>query len=268
VSIHVRSDGTQVRYPHLIWDRAKPGMMAVNGVGDRFVDEATSYHEFVRAMYRSHQHTPTIPAYLICDARFVVRWGLGLALPGHRSRRPLLNDGYLYRAQSLPDLARQLGLDADRLTAAATQFNAAARSGDDALFGKGKTAYDRYLGDPDHCPNPCLGPLEHAPFYAVAVYPGDIGTALGIACDENGQALDAAGQPVAGLYLAGNDMHSVMGGQSPAAGSTLGPALTFGWLAAKHLARAAVPEGRNQTASEQRLIRTPTQSQETARCNP
>ena len=237
VSILRRPDGSELRYPHLVWDRAKPGLMAVNGAGERFVNESTSYHEFVNGMYASHASTPTFPAYLVCDSVFIERWGLGLALPGGRPREHLVQAGYLHRASTLDDLAGQLGLPSQSLQKSADLFNHWAALGRDEAFGKGGTAYNRYLGDADHTPNPCLGPLRTGPFYAVKVYAGDIGTALGVACNEHAQALDAAGQPVAGLYMAGNDMHSVMGGQYPAPGITLGPALTFGWLAGQHLAQ-------------------------------
>lgn len=238
VSVHRQADGTEVRFPHLVWDRAKPGLMAVNGNGQRFVNEATSYHEFVLAMHRSHQQVPTIPAYLVCDEDFINKWGLGLALPGGRPRMHLIRDGYLYKASSLHELAHTLNMDVSALEASAAQFNEAARLGTDQAFGKGSNEYNRYLGDPDHGPNPCLGPLAKAPFYAIAVYPGDIGTALGIRCNEDSQALDAQGNPIGGLYVVGNDMHSVMGGHYPGAGITLGPALTFGWLAGLHLAQS------------------------------
>jgi succinate dehydrogenase/fumarate reductase flavoprotein subunit len=237
VSIRQRPDGSEQLYPHLVWDRAKPGLMAVNQAGHRFVNESTSYHEFVLAMYRSHETQPTLPAYLICDNPFIERWGLGLALPGGRPRQHLVDDGYLYKAPTLNALAQSLGIDATCLQASADAFNLAAESGTDPLFGKGSTAYNRYLGDTAHAPNPCLGPLRQGPFYAVKVYAGDIGTACGVRCNENAEALDASGQVVPGLYAAGNDMHSVMGGQYPAPGITLGPALTFGWIAGQHLAQ-------------------------------
>ena len=226
-----------MRYPHLVWDRAKPGLMAVNSAGRRFVNESASYHEFVLGMYRSHETVPTIPAYLVCDSDFMERWGLGLALPGGRPREHLLRDGYLYRANSLQELASALQIDAAGLSASADDFNRAGEAGVDPAFGKGSTAYNQYLGDPDHRPNPCLGPLRKAPFYAVKVYAGDIGTACGIRCNAHAQALAADGQPVAGLYVVGNDMQSVMGGQYPAPGITLGPALTFGWVAGQHIAQ-------------------------------
>lgn len=236
VSILQRPDGSQLRYPHLVWDRAKPGLMAVNAAGRRFVNESTSYHEFVLGMYRSHKEVPTFPAFLICDTPFIERWGLGLVLPGGRPREHLVQAGYLYRANTLAELAKQLDIDATGLTASAERFNWFAETGSDEDFGKGSTEYNRYLGDSDHAPNPCLGPLHQGPFYAVKVYAGDIGTALGLRCNTHAQALNAEGQPIAGLYAVGNDMHSIMGGQYPAPGITLGPALTFGWIAGQHLA--------------------------------
>jgi succinate dehydrogenase/fumarate reductase flavoprotein subunit len=241
VSVLKRPDGTELRYPHLVWDRAKPGLMAVNSAGKRFVNESTSYHEFVLGMYRSHQTVPTFPACLICDSDFMERWGMGLVLPGGRPREHLIRAGYLFKADSLAELAHALGMDAAGLQASAQRFNELAVAGVDTDFGKGSTAYNRYLGDADQTPNPCLGPLRTAPFYAVKVYAGDIGTAAGVRCNANAQALDAQDQPVEGLYVAGNDMHSVMGGQYPAPGITLGPALTFGWIAGRHAARRAVP---------------------------
>ena len=236
ISILTKPDGSFVRYPHLVWDRAKPGLMAVNGAGRRFVNEATSYHEFGLAMYESHKTVPTIPAFLICDAHFIRRWGLGLALPGGRSFRHLVRSGYLIEAPSLSALAGTLGIDAAALAVSAAGFNAGAEAGRDPL-GKGGTAYNRYLGDPTRTDgHPNLGKIEAAPFYAVKVYPGDIGTAGGIVTDENARVLDPQGQPVPGLYAAGNDANSVMGGTYPGPGITLGPALTFGWLAGRHLA--------------------------------
>lgn len=239
VSILKRPDGSEVRYPHLVWDRAKPGLMAVNSAAERFVNESASYHEFVSCMYRAHQTTPTFPAFLVCDSAFIERWGMGLALPGGRPRAHLERAGYLVKADTLVELAARLGLDGSQLERSVARFNEWALKGRDDDFGKGSTAYNRYLGDADHQPNPCLGPVQTGPFYAVKVYAGDIGTAVGIRCNEHAQALDSQDQPIRGLYIAGNDMHSVMGGQYPAPGITLGPAMTFGWLAARHLAASS-----------------------------
>jgi succinate dehydrogenase/fumarate reductase flavoprotein subunit len=243
VSILKRPDGSELRYPHLVWDRAKPGLMAVNGAAQRFVNEATSYHEFVIGMYRSHETAPTVPAFLICDSLFMEKWGMGLAMPGGRPRDHLIKAGYLFQAKDLRELALQLALDPEVLERTAARFDGWADTGCDDDFGKGSTDYNRYLGDSDHKPNPCLGHLRTGPFYAVKVYAGDIGTAVGISCNENAQALGADGKPIKGLYVAGNDMQSVMGGQYPAPGITLGPAMTFGWLAGSHIVKNNFSKG-------------------------
>ncbi len=237
VSILKKADGDLVRYPHLVWDRAKPGLIAVNANGERFVNEATSYHEFVTAMYHANASARSIPAYLLCDHDFIEKWGLGLALPGGRPRQHLIKAGYLFKAATLGQLAEQLGLDAARLASTVKHYNQLVQSGEDTDFGKGSTAYNRYLGDAKHQPNPCLGPVAKGPFYAVEVVAGDIGTACGIQTDEHAQALGADGLPIPGLFMAGNDMQSVMGGAYPAPGITLGPGLTFGWVAGKRLAQ-------------------------------
>ncbi|MEZ2721327.1 FAD-dependent oxidoreductase [Paenalcaligenes hominis] len=237
VSVRQLADGSWQRFPHLVWDRAKPGLMAVNAAGQRFVNESTSYHEFVLAMYESNKVVPTVPAFLICDSPFMEKWGMGLALPGGRPRQHLVKDGYLYKAETLQELAELLQIDTEGLINSAKQFNDAARLGVDTAFAKGSTSYNRYLGDPDHGPNPCLGTLEQGPFYAVKVYPGDIGTAHGLDCNEKGQVLNAQAEPIPSLYAVGNDMQSIMGGCYPGPGITLGPALTFGWLVGRQLAQ-------------------------------
>ncbi len=235
VSLLRKADGTVVRYPHLVWDRAKPGLIAVDGHGERFVNESASYHEFVSAMYRA-PGAPAVPAYLLCDREFIETWGLGLALPGGRPRRHLIEAGYLIEAPSLRELAGRLKIDPDRLAATVERYNQLARQGEDTDFGKGSSAYNRYLGDASHQPNPCLRPLGEGPYYAVEVVAGDIGTACGIRTDGQARALDAEGRPIGGLFVVGNDMQSVMGGAYPGPGITLGPALTFGWVAGRALA--------------------------------
>ncbi|GGF42854.1 hypothetical protein GCM10011611_56580 [Aliidongia dinghuensis] len=238
ISILKRPDGTEVKFPHLIWDRAKPGLMAVNGAGRRFVNESTSYHEFCLAMIESHKQVPSIPSFLICDADFLGKWGLGLVKPGRRGLRQMRAAGYVIEAPTIEGMAQRIGVDPSTLNASVAGFNQAAAKGVDSEFAKGSTAYNRYLGDPtltDH--NPCLGPIVTAPFYAVRVYPGDIGTAGGLVTDGKGRVLDPAGKPIPGLYAAGNDMNSVMGGTYPGPGITLGPALTFGHVAGMELAR-------------------------------
>lgn len=236
VSLFKKANGDVVRYPHLVWDRAKPGLIAVNTQGRRFVNESVSYHEFVRTMIEANGQEPFIPVYLLCDHDFMEKWGLGLALPGGRPRQHLIDGGYLLRASSIAELASRIRIDPQQLRETVDRYNQCVDQGADTDFGKGSTAYNRYLGDPSHQPNPCLGPLRTAPFYAVEVVAGDIGTACGIRTNEHAQALDADGHAIPGLFVVGNDMQSVMGGAYPGPGITLGPGLTFGWVAGQTLA--------------------------------
>jgi 3-oxosteroid 1-dehydrogenase len=246
-SVAKRPDGTTAVYPHIVLDRGKPGLVAVGSSGLRFVDEAVSYHEFTRAMYRAHgKNGSTIPTWLICDRRFLWRHGLGMIRPMTLRLRPYLASGYLQEGRTLEALARSIGVDAAGLAQTVRRHAEFARTGIDADFGKGKDAYDRSNGDPRHRPNPCLGPIEKAPFFAVAVEPTPLGTSLGLRTNENAQVCDAAGRAIPGLYAVGNDMHSALGGEYPGAGAQLGLGMTFGYLAARHAGRAAaapLPEG-------------------------
>jgi succinate dehydrogenase/fumarate reductase flavoprotein subunit len=227
-------------FPHLSLDRAKPGLIAVNAAGHRFVNEALSYHDFVLGMHRSHAAVPTIPAWLVCDHEFVERYGLGRVPPGRRSRRRYVAAGYLLEAASIEELARRIGVDAAGLKETVQRHNRFAEIGEDEEFGKGATEFDRHNGDPRHKPNPCLGRIDAPPYCAMAVYPSTLGTSVGLRADGDGRALTAAGEPIPGLFVCGNDMASIMRGHYPGPGITLGPALVFAWRAAMAL-RAAVP---------------------------
>lgn len=240
VSTRLRADGTRAVFPHFVMDRGKPGIITVNQAGRRFVNESVSYHLFALAMQEAHKSVPTIPAYLVADTDALRKYGLGMVRPGGTGLAPFLADGYLVRADTLDELAARLGIDAAGLADSVRRNNAYAASGVDADFQRGSTAYQRHNGDATWSgPNPCLGPIARAPFYALRLYPGDIGAATGLATDEHARVLDAAGTPIAGLYAAGADMHSVMGGVYSAPGITLGPGLVFGYLAARHaVARA------------------------------
>jgi len=233
-SVAKRPDGTTAVFPHIVLDRAKPGLIAVNAAGRRFVDEACSYHEFVRAMYRSNAQTPTIPATLVCDKRFLWKYGLGLVHPHTRRLGPFLEHGYLHRADTLEELAQRIDVAPDGLRETVGRFNAFARSGTDEDFHKGENAFDRKHGDAAHLPNPCLAPIVAPPFYAVAVYPTPLATSAGLRASSSGQVLDRAGRPIPGLYACGGDMESPMGGEYPGPGAQIGAAMTFGYLAARH----------------------------------
>jgi succinate dehydrogenase/fumarate reductase flavoprotein subunit len=222
-------------------DRAKPGLIAVNAAGKRFVNEAVSYHDFVLAMFDSHRSTPTVPAYLLCEEAFVTRYGLGMIYPGTTDLAPHEADGYLQRAPTLAELARKIGVDADGLLQTVNRYNAHARQGEDPDFHKGSTALNRFNGDPQHTPNPCLAPIEHGPFCAMAVWPSEIACSTGLLTDENARVLDADGKPLPGLYACGNDMTSIMDGTYPGPGTTLGPALVFAYRAIQHLSASPQP---------------------------
>lgn len=242
VSVDVDRNGRETLFPHLILDRQKPGLIAVNGAGRRFVNEADSYHDFVEGMYRDGPAGPAVPAWLIADADFVKRYGLGLVRPRPFLKRRFIQSGYLVEAPSIRALAERIGVPADILNATVGQANAAAESGHDTEFGKGSTGYNRYLGDQAHMPNPCLGPIRRGPFYAVKVWPGDIGATRGIRTDARARVVDEQDDPITGLYACGNDMNSIMGGTYPAGGITLGPAMTFGYIAAHDAAGNLQPK--------------------------
>lgn len=241
VSIGARADGSTARFPHLMADRAKPGLIAVNRTGRRFHNEAENYHDFVRAMLGRFGNQDQQPVHLICDEAFVRRYPFGAVPPLAADRRRAIKSGYLIRADSVDELAGKIGVDRHTLQDTLHRYNQDARQGVDSEFGKGASAYNRYLGDPTHAPNPCLAPIDKPPYYAIRVHAGDIGTASGLAADLHSRVLDQAGAPIEGLYACGNDRNSVMAGFYPSGGITIGPALTFAYLAVKHAAGIDAP---------------------------
>jgi succinate dehydrogenase/fumarate reductase flavoprotein subunit len=237
-SITTRKDGTKGVMPHFI-DRAKPGVIAVTPKGARFTNEGNSYHDFVQAMVKACEREPEICAWLLCDQKALRNYGLGCVAPSPLPIGRHLRSGYLKRGATVAELATQIGIAPATLEATIAEFNTSARKGEDPAFGKGSKAYNRYQGDSSVHPNPCLAPLEHGPYYAIKLVIGDIGTFAGLVTDENTQVLDAESKPIKGLYAVGNDAASIMGGNYPGAGITLGPALTFGYVASMQLVKAA-----------------------------
>ncbi|MCM5571589.1 FAD-dependent oxidoreductase [Burkholderiaceae bacterium FT117] len=229
-----RPDGSPAVFPHTVTDRGKPGVIAVDKRGRRFVNEAVSYHEFVLRQLKAGPDA--LPAWLVCDRRFLWKYGLGSVKPFSLSTWGAVRSGYLKRAGTLAELAREIGVPPDALEETVQGFNADAREGLDTEFGRGSDIYQRHLGDGDRRPNPCVAPIEQAPFYAVAVRPADLGMAAGVVADASARALAADGTPIPGLYVCGNDMESVMNGAYPGPGITLGPALVFGYVAGRHAA--------------------------------
>lgn len=235
VSTWTQRDGRTAAFPHLVTDRAKPGVIAVRGDGRRFVNEASSYHDFVRAMFETSDGRPA-RTYLLCDNVALRRYGLGFARPWPFPKRRFIRDGYLIRAGSLKGLARKLSIDPIVLLATVSRYNADAEAGIDKEFGKGSTAYNRHMGDALHAPNPCLASIVRAPFYAVELVAGNVGTSRGLQVNADAQVLDGRNSPIKGLYAVGNDADSVLAGSYPGPGASLGPALTGAFVAGSHMA--------------------------------
>lgn len=233
-------DGSVGHFPHII-ERAKPGIIGVLANGKRFVNEADGYYDYVKAMV---EHAPgsEVASWLICSHRFQRRYGLGISRPFPLPIKPHLDSGYLKVGNTLEALAGACGIDPQGLRRTVDDFNRHARLGQDPAFGRGGSAYNRKQGDALHQPNPCVAPIEQGPFYAVKVEAGSFGTFAGLKTNEHAQVLDRQGLPIAGLYAAGSDMASIMGGHYPAGGINLGPAATFGYIAARHMAGATHDE--------------------------
>lgn len=237
-SVTQRPDGSAGVMPHFI-DRAKPGVIAVTRHGKRFANEANSYHDFVQDLVAATRGDQEIFAWEICDHATLRNYGMGCVAPFPMPLRRHLRTGYLKRGRTVQDLAREIGVDPAALQSTIGTFNGHARNGEDPAFGKGSKAYNRYQGDALNTPNPCVRPIETGPFYAIKLVIGDIGTFAGLAVDAQTRVLDARKQPIPGLHAVGNDAASIMGGNYPGAGITLGPALTFGYVAGMALAEAA-----------------------------
>ena len=220
-------------------ERSLPGCLLVNGAGQRFVNESAPYVDAVHAMYDGHcDAVPHIPSWLITDQRYRNSY----VFAGLPPRKPLPRRWYaagaVHRAPTVAELADQVGIDPAALAKTVVRFNEFAQAGRDEDFHRGNSAYDRYYSDPRRRPNPCLAPLDTPPFYAVKIVPGDLGTKGGLRTDERARVLRADGTPIAGLYAAGNTSAAVMGHSYAGAGATIGPAMTFGYLAALDLAGA------------------------------
>ncbi|MGY3565152.1 FAD-dependent oxidoreductase [Sinomonas sp. RB5] len=237
VSLVPYRSGRVGNFPHIM-DRAKPGSIGVRRDGKRFVNEANGYYDYVSALVAATPEGEAVESWQIADSRFVRRYPLGMAKPLPVPLFPYLRSGYLKRGRTLEELAAACGIDPAALRETVERFNEGARRGADPEFERGETEFNRYGGDPKVGPNPSLAPIEKGPFYAVKVVPGSFGTFAGLAADGRARVLRADGSAVEGLYVAGNDQASIMGGFYPAGGINLGPALTFGYVAGRELARA------------------------------
>jgi succinate dehydrogenase/fumarate reductase flavoprotein subunit len=252
-----RADGSAGVFPHTVTDRAKPGVIAVNGYGKRFVNEALSYHEFVLAMLRDGNDAASRSFYLVCDRHFLWTYGLGRIRPFALRLKRYVSSGELIEAPGIEALADLIGVETSALATTVERYNAHAQVGLDPEFGRGTTIYQRHLGDAGHRPNPCVAPIEQPPFYAMRIYPADLGTAIGLRTDCHARVLRNNGSVIAGLYACGNDMGSIMNGNYPGPGITLGPALTFGYIAGRHLAQTDSEPRAQEERQEERQQRGP-----------
>ncbi|MGO4631208.1 FAD-dependent oxidoreductase [Streptomyces sp. 2RAF24] len=221
----------------LVADRGIPGMVIVNAAGERYANEAAPYHEFVDAMYAADRpDATTVPSWLILDATAKARYFFMGLFPGQPFPKTWLESGFVKKAATVEELAARIGVPPGRLRATVDRFNGFARAGRDEDFHRGDSVYDRYYGDPT-LPHPNLAPLEKGPYHAIPVHPGDIGTKGGLVTDATARVLREDGTPIDGLYASGNVSSAVMGETYPGPGATIGPAMTFSWLAAGHIAR-------------------------------
>lgn len=228
----------------LFVERGMPGCVAVNKKGLRFVNEAAAYPDFRNAMYADDaKGNGCIPAWLVFDATFRYKYPMGIFLPGQIEPDSKLPKDWLdkvyFRADSLEALSQKIGVDTPNLLQTVAKMNEYAKTGVDPEFHKGETAIDTYYSDPSVKPNTCLGPIVKPPFYAVPMWPGEIGTKGGLDVDASARVLREDGSVIPGLYAIGNTSAALMGPTYPGAGSTLGPAMAFGYIAAKDIAASA-----------------------------
>ncbi|MGT2438638.1 FAD-dependent oxidoreductase [Bradyrhizobium betae] len=232
-SVMTHADGHVSVFPHIMLDRAKPGLLAVNQTGRRFVNEADSYHDFVAAMLRSNPSTSAAaPAFLICDRTFIRDFGIGLVHPRTKNLNTYLQAGYLIEGETIDQLAHKIGVDGEQLAETVERYNRYAEIGIDDDFGRGSSALNRFNGDPLTAPNPCLRRIGPGPYFAVAVWPSDLAGSAGLRTDSCARVLSHDGKILRGLYAAGTDSSSIFRGTYPGPGTMIGPAIVFAWCAA------------------------------------
>jgi 3-oxosteroid 1-dehydrogenase len=219
-----------------VGEHAYPGGMIVNSQGNRFMNESAPYVDAVHEMYEQNSEAcRTIPAHFIMDQRFRNKYLFGTLFPRVNIPQEFFDTGYFVKVNTLEELAGKCGINSQGLLKTVERFNGFAKTGTDLDFQRGDSAYDRYYGDPTVKPNPCLAPIDQPPFYSVKMYPGDIGTKGGLVTDEKARVLKEDGTIIPGLYAVGNTSASVMGNTYPGPGGTIGPAMTFGFIAAKDI---------------------------------
>lgn len=218
------------------FNRGMPGMIMVTRDGKRFTNEGRSYHDVCVALLEKEGESEEAVAWMVFDHRYLRRYGNGPIYPAPMPYKHFIKSGYLKTGRTVAELAAATGIDSQALQQSVERYNGFARDGDDPDFGRGSNAFDIASGDPEHDgPNPCVGPLDQAPFYAIRTFAGCVGTFAGLKTDESSRVLDEAGNAILGLFAVGNDMSSITAGDYIAGGCTIGPGMTFGYLAAKHI---------------------------------
>ena len=212
----------------------------VNRAGKRFANESQNYMAFQKALFKTHTaETPNAPAWHVFDARFRKNYMVGPMMteamkPDWQIPKKWFETGFVAKANTVRELAEQLGIDPEGLEQTITDMNAYALSGKDEDFGRGDSAYDRYYADPSIKPNPCLAPIDQAPFYAMRIEAGDFGTLGGLDTDIHARVMHESGEALSGLYAIGNCAAAILP-TYPGPGATLGPAMTMAYQAAKHM---------------------------------
>ncbi len=217
---------------------AKPHAILVDQSGVRYMNEGGSYMAYCKAMFERHKTVPAVPSWAILDSQYLRKYMLAGTMPGSTKPQRWYDEGYLRKGDTIEELAAQLNMKPATLRATVDRFNGFVAKGKDEDFRRGSRAYDRWLGDPYHKPSAALGSISEGPFYAVPVVPGDVGTYGGVVTDEFARVLRQDGSVISGLYATGISTASVMGRVYPGAGCSIGPAFTFGYIAAKHAAGA------------------------------
>ncbi len=220
----------------LVVEKGLPRSMMVNSKGERFLNESAPYDDICKDAYRvDSPEAKSVPCWFVFDDPFRKKYPVGPFNPGVPISKALLRDGYIKKADTVRELAEQIGVDPSGLEKSVEKMNAYARDGKDPEFRRGDSAYDCYYGDATVEPNPCLGPIDTAPYYAIEIFPGDLGTRGGLEVDADARVLKEDGSVIEGLYAVGNCSAAVMGPTYPGAGGTIGPAMAFGFVVAENL---------------------------------
>jgi 3-oxosteroid 1-dehydrogenase len=218
---------------------ASPHAILVDQSGVRYMNEGGSYMAYCKTMLERNRSVPAVPSWAIFDRQYMRNYMLAGTMPGSKKPQSWYDQGYLKQADTVEGLAKKLNIDPATLKSTLERFNRFVAQNRDEDFHRGDRAYDRWLGDPYNKPSETLGSIDKAPFYAVEVVPGDVGTYGGVVTDESARVLRKDGSIIPGLYATGVSTASVMGRAYPGAGSSVGPSFVWGYVAAKHALSAA-----------------------------